>query len=136
MELHQMLPDFCMESLEWIESMEGALLHLEDTPGCCAAINDLLRTTHTLKEAVGLFGLDGVVVLARSMEDVLVRMCEGEVPSDEPLITLLLSCCEHIRALIGQTSPDWIGRPHQKIETTEDELLGQLEGYRLQISAR
>lgn len=134
MELHQMLPDFRMESFESIESMVDSLRHLEDTPGCCAAINDLFRAINTLKESAGLFGLDSVVVLTRAMESVLARVCKGEVPSDEPLITLLLSCCAHMRTLIGQTSSDWTGRPHWKVETTEDELLGQLEGYRLEAS--
>ena len=129
MELYQMLPDFRRESFAWIDSMEGCLLHLEDTPGCCAAINDLLRVIHTLKESAGLFGLDGVVVLAGAMENVLFRVCEGEVASDEPLITLLLSCCSRMRMLIGQTGSDATGRPHLKIETTEVELLGQLDEY-------
>lgn len=129
MELYQMLPDFRIDSFEWIDSMEGYLLHLEDTPGCCAAINDLLRATRALKGSAGLFGLDSVVILARAMENVLVRVYEGEVPSDERLITLLLSCCSHMRTLIRQTSPDLAGRPYLKIKTTEAELLGQLEEY-------
>jgi two-component system chemotaxis sensor kinase CheA len=114
--------------------MEGSLLHLEDTPGCCAAINDLLRAIHTLKSSAGLFGLDNVVVLACAMENVLIRVCEGEVPSDESLITLLLSCCSQMKTLIRQTSSDLVGRPHLKTETTEVELLGQLEEYRLEAS--
>ena len=128
MELYQMLPDFRTKSFEWIDSMEGYLLHLEDTPGCRAAINDLFRATYTLKESAGLFGLNGVVVLARAMESVLVRVCKGEMQSDEPLITLLLSCCSHMRTLVRQTSSDLADSPHLKIETTEIELLGQLEG--------
>jgi len=134
MELHQMLSDFRMESLEWIESMERALLHLTDTPGCGAAINDLFRAIPHLTRSAALFELDGVVVIAHAMESVLVRVCKGEVPSDETLVTLLLSCCEHIRTLIGQTSSDWNGKPHLRVEITEDALLGQLEGYRLQAS--
>jgi two-component system chemotaxis sensor kinase CheA len=130
MELHQMLHDFRMESFEWIESMEGSLLHLKHTPGCRAAINDLFRAIHTLKESAGLFGLNEVIDLAHAMENVLARVCEGELSSDEPLVALLLSCCDHMRTLIGQTSSDWTG----KIETTEDELLGQLERYRLKVS--
>jgi two-component system chemotaxis sensor kinase CheA len=129
MELHQLLPDFRTESFKWIESMEGSLLHLEDTPSCYAAINNLFGTIHTLKESAGLFGLNEIVVLVGAMENVLVRVCEGEVPSNEHLVTLLLSCCDHMRTLIGQTSSDWIGRPPLEIATAENALLGQLEGY-------
>ena len=106
MELYQMLPDFRIKSFECIDSMEGYLLHLEDTPGCRAAINDLFHAIYPLKESSALFGLDSVVALARAMENVLVRVGKGEMPSDESLITLLLSCCSHMRTLIRQTSTD------------------------------
>jgi len=134
MELHQMLSDFRTESFERIDSMERSLLYLANTPGCGAALNDMFRAMRTLTDSASLFGLGGVVALTRAMENVLVRVCEGEVPSDESLLTLLLSCCEHMRTLIGQTSSDWTGSPRWKIETTEDELLGRLEGYRLMAS--
>jgi two-component system chemotaxis sensor kinase CheA len=126
MELHQLLTDFRMESFELIESMEESLLHLEGTPGYRAAINELFRAISRLKESASLFGLDRVIVLACAMEVVLVRVDRNELPSNEILITLLLSCCTHMRTLIGQTSATWMGKVYLKCETKEDELLSLL----------
>lgn len=135
MELHQLLPDFRMNSFESIESMVNALLRLEAMPGCCIAINDLFHSIRNLKESASLFGLDEVVTLSGEMENALVLVYRGELASDEPLITLLLSCCAHMRTLIGQTNSDWTGRAHLTVESAGGELLSQLKNYQLEHSS-
>lgn len=129
MELYELLPDFRMESLEWIESMESSLLLLDDTPGCCVAINNLFREVCKLKASAGLYGLNSLVELACAMEKLLVCARDGDVSSDERLSTLLWSCCVHMRAMIEQTSSTWTGRQFSQRKTTVDDLLSQMEDF-------
>lgn len=135
MELHQLLPDFRIESLAWIELMNGSLLHLERMPGCHVAIDNLLYATNALKGSAGLFGLDYVVDLAKEMENVLARLNSDDRASpNDSLIALLLACCEQMKTLIEQTDPDWAGKPDWENQTMEMALLSQLKEAQYSMS--
>ena len=100
MENDQALPTFIIESRELLEEMENALLGLEQAEDKTELINAIFRAAHTIKGSSGLFGLDHVVAFTHRLESVLDRVRKGELPIDDELIALLLSCGDHIGALI------------------------------------
>jgi two-component system chemotaxis sensor kinase CheA len=129
MELYQMLQEFREESFEWIESMESSLLLLEKTKDSSAVIKEILRDIQALKSSVGLFALDDAFVMLRELENMVVRVSNGDFSFDENLITLLLSCCSHLRILIGETDSEWKGRDHVQIKNNETKLMSGIERY-------
>ncbi len=110
MNLDQALQTFIVESRELLDAMEASLLGLDDAADD-EAVNAIFRAAHTIKGSAGLFGLDHVVAFTHVAESVLDEVRAGRVPIAPPLIALLLSCCDHMRALTeelaaGRTDPD------------------------------
>jgi two-component system chemotaxis sensor kinase CheA len=114
MNLDEALQTFIAESRELLDDMEASLLSLAKAPqddGGGEAINAIFRAAHTIKGSAGLFGLDHVVAFTHVAESVLDEVRAGRVAIGAPLIALLLSCCDHMRALTeelaaGRTGPD------------------------------
>ncbi|MBY0454691.1 MAG: chemotaxis protein CheA [Burkholderiaceae bacterium] len=111
MNLDQALQTFILESRELLEDMENALLSVENAAEKKELINAIFRAAHTIKGSSGLFGLDHVVAFTHVTESVLDRVRSGTINIVDNLVVVLLSCCDHIGALIdavaeGQTVPD------------------------------
>lgn len=101
MNLDQALQTFIAESRELLEDMENALLSIEQAEEKSELINAIFRAAHTIKGSSGLFALDHVVAFTHVAESVLDRVRDGQIEVSEPLVALLLSCCDHIGALIN-----------------------------------
>jgi len=108
MNLDQALQTFFVESRELLDDMESALLTLSQESDA-ETVNAIFRAAHTIKGSAGLFGLDPVVAFTHVVESVLDEVREGRVPVDDELIALLLSCGDHIRALVDAVEAD----PHK-----------------------
>lgn len=111
MNMDQALQTFIAESRELLQDMENALLVVEASADKTELINAIFRAAHTIKGSSGLFNLDHVVAFTHVAESVLDRVRDGRVALDAPLVALLLSCGDHIGALIegvaaGQTEAD------------------------------
>ncbi len=105
MNLDQALQTYIVESREMLEAMETALLGLAHTEGeeRSESINAIFRAAHTIKGSAGLFGLDQIVEFTHVVESVLDHVRDGKVEIDDALVTLLLSCGDHIGMLIDIT---------------------------------
>ncbi|QGZ39191.1 two-component system chemotaxis sensor kinase CheA [Pseudoduganella flava] len=98
MNIDQVMITFIAESRELLEQMENALLAVaHDGP---EAVNAIFRAAHTIKGSAGMFGLDAVVEFTHVAESVLDKVRDGAVPVSDELVTLLLSCADHIGALV------------------------------------
>ena len=111
MNLDQALQTFIAESRELLEDMENALLAIEQAEEQAEMVNAIFRAAHTIKGSSGLFGLDHVVSFTHVVENVLDQVRAGKLAIADQLVTLLLSCCDHIGALVekvagGQTEAD------------------------------
>lgn len=91
---------FYAESREMLEEMENLLLELESLPDDPQQLDALFRCVHTIKGSAGLFALDHVVAFTHVVEDVLDRLRDHLIILDRELTALLLSCRDHIAALI------------------------------------
>jgi two-component system chemotaxis sensor kinase CheA len=104
MELDESLAVFIAESRELLDDMESALLAVEQAQEKGEMINAIFRAAHTIKGSAGLFGLDHVVAFTHVVESVLDRVRGGELGIAEGLVALLLSCRDHIGALIEEVA--------------------------------
>ncbi|MYN08076.1 chemotaxis protein CheA [Pseudoduganella aquatica] len=111
MNLDDALQTFIAESRELLEDMENALLSLGRHGDKLEAVNAIFRAAHTIKGSAGLFSLDHIVAFTHVLESVLDEVRAGAVETDSRLVSLLLSCCDHIGSMTdaveaGQTSAD------------------------------
>lgn len=131
MNLDSALQTFVLESRELLQEMESALLAAEEAQGSEEMVHAVFRAAHTIKGSAGLFGLDHIVAFTHVVESLLDHVREGGVTIDGKLITLFLSCCDHIGALV-----DAVERMSGAMPAEDDPLvqagaplLTQLRGY-------
>ncbi|HRE15813.1 MAG TPA: chemotaxis protein CheA [Rhodocyclaceae bacterium] len=122
--MQQALNSFMEEARELIAQMESILLAAED--GQCEAedLNALFRCAHTIKGSAGLFGLDEVVRFTHVVENVLVRLRNGEIGFTPDLVSVLLDCQDHIAGLI-----EAIADGGEQAVARSDQLMRALEPW-------
>jgi two-component system, chemotaxis family, sensor kinase CheA len=111
MNLDQALQTFIHEARELLTDMEDALLTIEQAEVKTELINAIFRAAHTIKGSAGLFSLDHVVAFTHVVESLLDHVRDGKMEIEGELVTVLLSCCDHIGTMIeaisgGKTEPD------------------------------
>jgi two-component system chemotaxis sensor kinase CheA len=112
------LSTFFAESRELLEQMESSLLGIGQESDTTETIGAIFRAAHTIKGSAGLFGLDDVVSFTHVVESVLDDVRDGKLAIDEAMVALLLSCSDHIGALIDAVESN----PGQ---SADDELLAR-----------
>ena len=100
MNIDEALPGFVAEAGDLLREMESALLECSGGTTDAEKINLIFRSAHTIKGSAGLFGLDAIVSFVHVVETALDQVRLGRVPMTEELVTLLLSCKDHIEALL------------------------------------
>lgn len=129
MNLDQALQTFFVESRELLEAMETSLLAIsQESADNSETVNAIFRAAHTIKGSAGLFGLDPVVAFTHLVESVLDEVREGRTAVDDVLIAVLLSCGDHIGALVDAMEADPSDTDPELIARGEP-LLAQLRAY-------
>jgi len=118
MNMDDALSTFFAESRELLEQMESSLLGIGQESDTTETIGAIFRAAHTIKGSAGLFGLDDVVSFTHVVESVLDDVRDGKLAIDEAMVALLLSCSDHIGALIDAVESN----PGQ---SADDELLAR-----------
>jgi two-component system chemotaxis sensor kinase CheA len=126
--LDQALQTFLSESRELLADMEAALLAVEQADDRDDKVNAIFRAAHTIKGSAGLFSLDHIVAFTHVVESVLDQVRSGVLPIADPLVALLLACCDHISTLVeavaaGQTEAD------AGLQLQGEPLLARLQTY-------
>jgi two-component system, chemotaxis family, sensor kinase CheA len=127
MSLDQAKQTFVIEARELLRDMEQQLLDLErmqdkDT------IDAVFRCAHTIKGSAGIFGFDPIVDFTHVVEGVLGDVRRGRATLDRDLTALLLSCADHIGALVERVA-DQGKDPDAPMRRQGDALLGRLRQY-------
>ncbi len=91
---------FIIECRELLDSMEEALLLIEQQPDDAETINAIFRTAHTIKGSAGIFGLDHIVSFTHAAESVLDEVRRGRIRFDAGLSSLMLGFGDHVRWLV------------------------------------
>jgi two-component system chemotaxis sensor kinase CheA len=122
--IEEALPGFVAECSDLLREMESALLDCSRGAADAEKINLIFRSAHTIKGSAGLFGLDPIVSFVHVVETVLDQVRLGRVPMTEELVTLLLSCKDHIEALLEPVGAG--GMPDPSLEERGAGLLASL----------
>ncbi len=128
MNLDQAKQTFVIEARELLRSMEEALLHLETASEDKDTVDALFRAVHTIKGSAGVFGFEPIVAFTHIVEGVLGGMRNGKAPIGHDLIALLLSCGDHIGALVDCVAEQGAD-PDAELLSRGDALLDQLRSY-------
>ncbi|MEZ6092677.1 MAG: Hpt domain-containing protein [Pirellulaceae bacterium] len=91
---------FFVEAEEHLESMESALLSLENNPGDPELLNQIFRAAHTIKGASSTFGVEQVSRFTHVLENLLDRLRAGELNATADLLELLLNATDTLTALV------------------------------------
>lgn len=127
MNLEQALQVFIAECRELLDDMETALLAVERAEEKDELVNAIFRAAHTIKGSAGLFGLDDIVAFTHGVESVLEQARAGQIVLSHKLVVLLLSCGDHIGALIESVAAGQ--------SETAAELLAQGEPLTAELAA-
>ncbi|MBX3623290.1 MAG: chemotaxis protein CheA [Rhizobacter sp.] len=125
MNLDQALQTFFAESRELLDDMEAALLAIHQTDDRGETVNAIFRAAHTIKGSAGLFGLDPLVAFTHVAESVLDEVRDGRVEIDDALVSLLLACADHLRALVDAAEADPV-HPDADLIARGEPLLARL----------
>ncbi len=101
MDMEPAIQAFATESSELLEQVENSLLELETNPDDSERVNELFRAFHTIKGSSGMFGFSKVESFTHGVESLLGKVREGSQELNEDLISLFLSCRDHISMLVG-----------------------------------
>ena len=101
---------FLSEVAELLQSMEDALLALENDPEDPESLNEVFRAMHTIKGTGGVFGYDSIVDFTHIVETLMDRVRSGQVPLTRPLIATLFECRDHtarlVEAIVEASTPE------------------------------
>lgn len=100
MNLDGALQTFFAEADDLLNSMEAALLRLDEGDKDMETINEIFRAAHTIKGSAGLFGLDDIVSFTHIVENVLDRARDEKIVITGDLLSILLPCRDHIAVLV------------------------------------
>jgi len=101
MNLEDALQTYLVECRELLEDMEISLLAIQQAEEKVDLLNTIFRAAHTIKGSAGLFGLEPIVDFTHVVESVLDRIRAGELEIKDQMVVLLLTCADHISALVN-----------------------------------
>lgn len=96
----ELLSEWVVETLEYLDAAEGALLALETEPTDAESINVVFRAFHTIKGTAAFLGLDKIVDLAHHAESLLSRVRDGEVSFTADYADLSLRAADLLRDMV------------------------------------
>lgn len=98
---------FRIEAAEVLDSVESALLDLNDRLDDDGVINAVFRGLHTVKGSGAMFGFDALAAFTHHCETAFDKVRKGQLPATRPLVAVILAACDHMRALLdGAAAPD------------------------------
>jgi two-component system, chemotaxis family, sensor kinase CheA len=104
MDTSQYLSMFLEESMDNLQSLNQALLQLEQDPNDIDKLNEIFRIAHTIKGMAATMGYSSVAELTHKMEDVLSKFRNGELKVTETVVTVLFQCLDTLEAMVNNIS--------------------------------
>lgn len=109
---------FNQECAELLEQLDRAILALEETNQPKAAIETLMRLTHTLKGAVNTIGLAPTGNVLHLVESFLEGLIEATIlPSMKAVATFLLEIQQDVRRNLRQASEGYVETSIGRVES-------------------
>lgn len=133
-DVHDLVPEFIAESLDYVEQAETALLTLERDPADSEAINTVFRAFHTVKSTAAFLGLDPISNLAHSAESLPCHVRDGSAPFDTAVADVILACVDMMRELIEQVRSS-MGSAAVSVSASYTSLLERLADAERRVTA-
>lgn len=116
---------FISESLEHLDRLNQALLTLEKNPSDSHSLNEIFRTSHTIKGMAATMGFDQITELTHQMENVLDKLRGSRTAITPGIVDVLFECLDTLQLLIEEIST---AQPQQVDVTALVDKLKQVEG--------
>ncbi|MBZ9636040.1 chemotaxis protein CheA [Clostridium sp. FP1] len=104
MDTSQYMSMFLEESMENLQTLNEALLTLEQQPEDMDKLNEIFRVAHTIKGMAATMGFSQMAELTHKMEDVLSKFREGELKVTEKVVTVLFRCLDTLEKMVNNIS--------------------------------
>lgn len=101
MDTSQYLGMFLEESMENLQTLNEALLNLEQSPNDIDMVNQIFRVAHTIKGMAATMGFNSIAELTHKMEDVLSNFREGKLKVTENVVTVLFNCLDTLERMVS-----------------------------------
>ena len=88
------------EAYELLASLEDALIELEQQPQDLDIVGRVFRSMHTIKGSGAMFGFDDIAAFTHTIETVYDLIRDGKLKVTADLISLTLSSCDQIKAML------------------------------------
>lgn len=98
----EIVQDFLTESGELLDSLEGDLVTLEETPGDLDLLNTIFRALHTIKGSASFLGLTNLVSIAHAAESALNSARNGTLRVGRAEMDLLLAAVDTVKVQMAQ----------------------------------
>ncbi len=119
----EFLKSFLAESEEHIESIEGLLLEIEDTPDDLDQLNELFRPFHTIKGMTGFLNLKDINILTHALETMLDLARKGKLLLTSDLIDVIFEAVDVLKVQISMVG-EYVANPNgEAIEQPQIETL-------------
>jgi two-component system chemotaxis sensor kinase CheA len=92
---------FLAESREHLQTLNLAVIRIEEAPADAATIDEIFRTAHSLKGMSGTMGFAGMAALTHTMEDVFETMRGRTDGLERGAIDVLLECLDALERAVA-----------------------------------
>jgi len=128
---------FVSESLEHIETMNQALLKLEQEPSVKEHIDLVFRAAHTVKGMSATMGYDQIRELCKSIEDEFEKFRKGQEKPTSALISTIFKRIDLLQQLIEDEKKQVDLKPFLEMNANPEEskLSGQMDSFNPQLKS-
>jgi len=99
-EMEEIIQEFITEAEESLDKIEPRFVELEQKGQDTNLINDIFRSMHTIKGAAGFLGLQLIVDVAHSAENIMKKLRDSEIALSKPLMDVILESIDMLRLLL------------------------------------
>jgi two-component system chemotaxis sensor kinase CheA len=117
------LQDFLVEAGEILEQLNEQLVDLEQNPEDQDLLNAVFRGFHTVKGGAGFLGLNPLVDVCHSAEDVFNVLRQGGRIIDAPLMDVVLRALDAVNSMFLQVQSS------EQLTPADPALIAELERY-------
>ena len=101
MDVSQYMGMFLEESMDNLQTLNEALLDLEQEPDNIDKVNEIFRVAHTIKGMAANMGFRNIAELTHKMEDVLSKFREGKLQVSRNVVTVLFECLDTLERMVS-----------------------------------
>lgn len=126
MDTSQYMSMFLEESMDNLQTLNEALLQLEQNSEDVDKLNEIFRVAHTIKGMAATMGFNKMAELTHKMEDVLSNFRDGKLNVTQKVVTVLFQCLDTLEQMVNSISDG------EDENISIDEIIKELESIAVQ----